>query len=260
MDPCVAALRVIRYGVPCQDRAPPSITAPVHSTCFVVAPQYRRSSLRLLAVGTGVGHTTDGSGAAACAGNHARGTGALQIYNLKGGELEMVKEKEKKDAIKCGTFGHSTLAERTLATGDFKGMLEIWDLERLETPTYSAKAHNSIVNCCDGCGGTVGAGAAEIVTGSRDGCVRVWDPRQKDVPVAALEPGEGEPARDCWSVSFGNAHSVEDRCVVAGFDNGDVKLWDLRTNEIRWETCVGNGVCGVEFDRLDIPMNKMVAT
>ena len=55
-------------------------------------------------------------------GNHARGTGALQIMNLKGGELELVKEKEKKDAIKCGTFGHSSLAERMLATGDFKGV------------------------------------------------------------------------------------------------------------------------------------------
>jgi hypothetical protein len=38
--------------------------------------------------------------------------------------------------------------------------------------------------------------------------------------VAALEPGEGQPARDCWCVSFGNAHTADDRCVVAGFDNG----------------------------------------
>ena len=193
-------------------------------------------------------------------GNHARGTGALQIMNMKEGELQLVKEKEKTDAIKCGTFGHSSLAERSLATGDFKGMMEVWDLENLAVPIYTAKAHNSIINCIDGCGGTVGAGAPEIVTASRDGCVRVWDPRQKDVPVAALEPGEGEAARDCWCVSFGNAHTAEDRCVAAGFDNGDVKLWDLRTNEIRWETCVGNGVCGVEFDRVDIPMNKLVAT
>ena len=32
-------------------------------------------------------------------------------------------------------------------------------------------------------------------------------------------------------------------------------------NEIRREAaCVGNGVCGVEVDRKDIPMNKLVAT
>ena len=119
-------------------------------------------------------------------GNHARGTGALQIFNMTKGELEMVSEKEKTDAFKCGTFGHSSLSERSLATGDFKGMLEVraagalccpfsalapaacpltacscgqvWDLENLAMPIYSAKAHNSIVNCIDGCGGTVGAG------------------------------------------------------------------------------------------------------
>jgi len=91
-------------------------------------------------------------------GNHARGTGALQIYNMSKGELELISEKEKTDAFKCGTFGHSLLSDRTLATGDFKGMLEIWDLENLAMPIYSAKAHNSIVNCIDGCGGTVGAG------------------------------------------------------------------------------------------------------
>ena len=37
--------------------------------------------------------------------------------------------------------------------------------------------------------------------------------------------------------------------MAAGFDNGDVKLWDLRKNAVRWEACVNNGVCGVEFDR-----------
>lgn len=38
--------------------------------------------------------------------------------------------------------------------------------------------------------------------GGRDGCVRLWDPRVNE-PVLALEPGEGQPARDCWTVAFG---------------------------------------------------------
>jgi hypothetical protein len=42
------------------------------------------------------------------------------------------------------------------------------------------------------------------VTGGRDGAVKVWDPRQKDEPVASLEPKDAETARDCWSVAFGN--------------------------------------------------------
>ncbi len=97
------------------------------------------------------------------------------------------------------------------------------------------------------------------MTGGRDGCVRLWDPRVNE-PVLALEPGEGQPIRDCWTVAFGNSFSDEDRCIVAGYDNGDVKLFDLRTNTMRYETNVSNGVTCIEFDRKDIEMNKMAVT
>ena len=44
------------------------------------------------------------------------------------------------------------------------------DIERLESPTYSVKAHDGIINTIDGCGGLgIGGGAPEIVTGGRDG-------------------------------------------------------------------------------------------
>lgn len=35
------------------------------------------------------------------------------------------------------------------------------------------------------------------------GTVKVWDPRQKDTPVANMEPVQGESKRDCWTVAFG---------------------------------------------------------
>ncbi len=59
--------------------------------------------------------------------------------------------------------------------------------------------------------------------------MRIWDPRVPD-PVVSLEPADGETARDCWTVAFGNSYSDAERCVLAGYDNGDVKLFDLRTN------------------------------
>lgn len=44
------------------------------------------------------------------------------------------------------------------------------DLERIEAPVYSVKAHEQIVNGIDGVGGLgIGGGAPELVTGSRDG-------------------------------------------------------------------------------------------
>ncbi|KAK2568689.1 Dynein axonemal assembly factor 10 [Acropora cervicornis] len=80
------------------------------------------------------------------------------------------------------------------------------------------------------------------------GSVKVWDPRQKDKPVANMAPAEGD------------AYSTEERSVVAGYDNGDIKMFDLKKMAVRWETNVKNGVCGLEFDRKDIMMNKLVAT
>nr|XP_013814228.1 PREDICTED: WD repeat-containing protein 92 [Apteryx mantelli mantelli] len=135
------------------------------------------------------------------------------------------------------------------------------NLEAPEIPVYSVKAHKEIVNSIDGVGGLgIGEGAPEIVTGSRDGTVKVWDPRQKDTPVANMEPVQGESKRDCWTVAFGNAYNQEERVVCAGYDNGDIKLFDLKNMSLRWETNIKNGVCSVEFDRKDVNMNKLVAT
>ena len=44
------------------------------------------------------------------------------------------------------------------------------NLDSLEVPLYSVKAHKEIINSIDGVGGLgIGEGAPELVTGSRDG-------------------------------------------------------------------------------------------
>ena len=60
-------------------------------------------------------------------------------------------------------------------------------------------------------------------------------------------------------MAFGDAHSAEERCVLAGYDSGDLKLFDLRAGRLRWEAALGNGVCGVQFDRRGIAQNKFAA-
>lgn len=37
------------------------------------------------------------------------------------------------------------------------------------------------------------------------GSVKVWDPRQKDVPVANMESSDQDLKRDCWCVAFGES-------------------------------------------------------
>lgn len=194
------------------------------------------------------------------AGCYPKGTGTVKIYGLDAGKTTLISESDKKEGIKCATFGASLYENRHLATGDYGGGLNLWDLEKMNTPVFNVKAHKSIVNCIDGCGGlNIGGGAPELVTGSRDGCVKVWDPRTSE-PVASLEPASGQSTRDCWSVCFGNSHSDQDRCVAAGYDNGDIKLLDLRMNKLRWEANIKNGIVGLSFDRKDIKMNKLVVT
>ena len=41
---------------------------------------------------------------------------------------------------------------------------------------------------------------------------------------------------------LGDAYNTEERIVVAGYDNGDIKMFDLKKMAVRWETNVKNGV------------------
>ena len=46
-----------------------------------------------------------------------------------------------------------------------------------------------------------------------------------------------------YNLLAGHAYNAQDRCVCAGYDNGDIKMFDLRNMSLRWETNVKNGVC-----------------
>ncbi|KAJ8979744.1 hypothetical protein NQ317_004731 [Molorchus minor] len=194
-------------------------------------------------------------------GGKSNGAGIVEIYALTGEGVEKRGEFCKKEHFKCATFDASSLRNRHLATGDFAGRLQVWDLEDNLVPIYKTTEHKAVINAIDGVSGAMsGCGAPEIVTGSRDGSVMVWDIRQKDTPVAKFLATEGTTGRDCWAVAFGNTYNNEERVVAAGYDNGDIKIFDLNTMKVRWSKCVKNGVVGLQFDRKNIPMNKLVAT
>ena len=184
-------------------------------------------------------------------GQYPKATGALKVYELQQGKLAEVHNVDLKQGVKCGRMFDAS----TLATGDFQGTLTLWDLTKA-APKWSHKAHDKIVNAVDCSGGCLGPN--EIVTASRDGCVRLFDPRTSE-PVVSLEP-PSDGAVDAWSVALGNSFSEADRSIACGYDNGDVKLFDLRTMRLVFEENVKNGVTHLEFDRKDIAMNKLHAS
>jgi hypothetical protein len=57
---------------------------------------------------------------------------------------------------------------------------------------------------------------------------------------------------DAWCVGFGNAYNNDERVISCGYDNGDLKFFDLKKNQLIWDTNLKNGICGLEFDRKDI--------
>ncbi|ETO10560.1 hypothetical protein RFI_26815 [Reticulomyxa filosa] len=137
-------------------------------------------------------------------------------------------------------------------------------------PVYSVKAHENVVNYIAGCGSLTqsnessGCGASELVTCSRDGSVKVWDPRTStsvcELVCAKKANGNSANKRDCWTVAFGNSFDNSNRVVCAGYDNGDIKMLDLKMNAMIYEYNLNNGIVDIEFDRTHVPMNKMVVT
>lgn len=101
------------------------------------------------------------------------------------------------------------------------------------------------------------------MTGGRDGLVKVWDSRQNDKPVIKMQPHktvDSTGCRECWSVAFGNAYNNRERCVLASFDNGDIKLFDLRQLKPIWETKASDGICHLNFHRASEQMDAIVAS
>ncbi|CAO3675163.1 unnamed protein product [Umbelopsis ramanniana] len=178
-------------------------------------------------------------------GASGRGAGVISFYKMEGKQLVLANETETGSTFRCGTFAASTGHARHLATGNFDGKLQIWDPERLEIPVLSTKGHDLIINAIDGYGPTFAdTKTTELLTGGRDGQVKAWDLRAGLSPTLVVHPGD--TTADVWSVAFANSGTT-DRISAAGYDNGDVKVFDHRGNSYVWDVNVGSGVCSLEF-------------
>ena len=186
--------------------------------------------------------------------------GIIQIYHFIKGKLELESEYIRENAFKCCSFGASSFASRDLALGDFEGNFQIFDLEK-GMPNYEIKkAHKSIIYSIDAVGNNITYGTEEVVTGGKDGSVKIWDLRS-DKPAILLEPkGIEDTSLECWSVAFGGCFNRDERNLGIGYDNGDIKIYDLRMDKLLYGENFKYGICSLEFDKKNIPINKMIAT
>ncbi|KAF9109938.1 hypothetical protein BGX27_006974 [Mortierella sp. AM989] len=187
--------------------------------------------------------------------------------SLQHPRLILHSETEKKVQFKTGTFRASARSSSSphLLAGDFEGRVGLWDLSRTEVPLSTFKAHEDVVNCMDGAGSQTGR--PEFVTGSRDGTVKLWDLRKNNKaagetsPISNMSRMKGQARNDVWCVALGGSGpDTDDLMVVAGYDNGDVRVMDVRMGKAVFEANVENGVCAVEFDKRQGKAGSLVAT
>ena len=144
-------------------------------------------------------------------------------------------------AVRCATFNSSPLEERQLVTGDFSGGLAVWDIDDLEAPVQEITgAHSDLIHCVTGTAGL-------LVSGGREGLVKLWDRRDLRRSVLSME-GEGGPA-EVWTVDAG----PDCDSVCAGYSNGDVRIFDCKAGTVRWQSSLAKGVTSLNMlsgDRL----------
>ncbi|KAF9432419.1 hypothetical protein BGZ76_010834 [Entomortierella beljakovae] len=226
-------------------------------------------------------------------GSNARGFGVIQLYALSSTPLAsrttantpppqettskplhhpkliLQSETEKKVQFKSGTFRASPRSSSLphLLAGDFEGRVGHWDVTRTEVPLSTFKAHDDVVNCMDGAGSL--SGRPEFVTGSRDGTVKLWDMRQDHrgagqiSPISNISRKNGQPVDDVWCVAFGGQNSAsesDDLMIASGYDNGDIRVFDIRMGKPVFETNIKHGVCAVEFDKRQGKANSLIAS
>ncbi|XP_026191197.1 WD repeat-containing protein 92 [Cyclospora cayetanensis] len=179
-------------------------------------------------------------------------TGELEAYRLNEGQLKKQENKSTETGIKCMAVAHSPAGGNFVLSGHFDGSLHAWDCESVNRAIWRQKLHDSVVNAV-----AAHPSSPLAVTGGREGTVKVWDLRMKQ-PVVSLESVEGEEAAECWAVCWGGCTGGPEGVIGCGYDNGDVKLFDVRAMKLISERNLDYGVCGLAMDRRDIKLNKLL--
>ena len=159
-------------------------------------------------------------------GGCADGSGILQLYSFKHGQLSILTEMHCSSWIKNCTFNHSQFSSQEIAVGGFDGYLANIDLEKGLPLFEIKKAHKGVITDIDGIGGNFPyTGSSLILTSSKDGYTKVWDARTNktvlifDNSSSAIDniSSSDKANKECWAACFINGN------ICIGYDNGDLK-------------------------------------
>ena len=117
----------------------------------------------------------------------------------------------------------------------------MWDVDYLEAPVQEITgAHSDLIHCVTGSAGF-------LVSGGREGMVKVWDRRDLRRSVLSMQGEGGRP--EVWTVEAGS--DCDSLC--AGYSNGDVRIFDCKAGRVRWQSSLAKGVTSLNLlsgDRL----------
>lgn len=133
--------------------------------------------------------------------------------------------------------GMQGLGPPEVATGGEDGAVRVWDTRQRDAPVaaFSPADADKVAPTAQHLHGTIMLETlpfADVLLRML-GANYSWFTREctPAVPLLLTQVYQwGGQARNCWAVAFGDCHSADDRCLLAGYDNGDVKMFDLRTN------------------------------
>ncbi|SCP05303.1 WD repeat-containing protein 92, putative [Plasmodium ovale] len=208
----------------------------------------------------------DGKSDIIAVGEELNKRGFINLYNLNKGDFTCVSMNKTERGIKtvCPFYSHS--GSYTIACGSFDGRILLYDINNMSKEYYTIKKHTKLINKID-CKSHKNNNL--IVSGSRDGSVKIFDIRTNR-EVVSLQPPKGSTyTPDCWCVATGNNHIEENPLcgerqenmnICAGYDNGDIKFFDIKTMTLEYEVNVNNGVCSISYDRKDTQKNKLICS
>ncbi|EEB11568.1 WD-repeat protein, putative [Pediculus humanus corporis] len=115
---------------------------------------------------------------------------------------------------------HFSTDGNSIFTASTDQTVGIWDIES-GTRIKRLKGHTSFVNSCQ----SARRGPTQIVSGSDDCSIKVWDPRKK---------GQCVTLNNIYQVTSVTFNDTAEQVISGGIDN-DLKVWDLRKNSILYE-------------------------